>query len=68
MQTYDYQAKKPVPMKDWQWAVMRRRGQEEEQEQLRSNQRREEVEALVKNLEQKSWAREGAKEDFGGTP
>ena len=47
---------------------MQRRGQEEEQEQLRSDQRRKEVEDLVKNLEQKSWAKEGAKEDFGGAP
>ena len=53
-------------MKHWQWGVMQRRGQEEEQEQLKWDLRRREVEGLVMNLEQGSWAKEGAKEDIGG--
>lgn len=64
---YDYRKGKKVEVRPFMRSVFERIWEEQEGEKRRVRARREEVEAMVRELERGSWDREGAVEDMGGS-
>ena len=62
---YDYRAGKKAPMKEIMKDGFEKIWEEQETERRKAEQRIEEVEGLVRDLEKGSWDREDAVEDLG---